>query len=235
MRKSRILLATVTAVGLVGGGTAAAATLASTPIDGSGVIHGCYTKTATNGGSHTFVLRNAGTTCPSGTTAISWNKAGPAGPQGPQGLQGPQGSPGIAEGASGSTNPTTTSLSTPHTLVVVTSAAPVPDAGVYFVDASVMLIVGQGDYVACILADNGSTVGEFATVGPVANQTYETLPLVGSVSMSAGDVAQVQCTGYTGNSATSFYDGAVTATLINSATGNAAVRPSGSRPLPPPL
>ena len=98
------------------GSTAAYAALAGGPVDGSGVIHGCWTNAAING-THVFVLQDAGTTCPRGTTAISWNQQGPAGltgatgPQGPagptggtgpQGLAGPQGPQG-AKGDTGDT------------------------------------------------------------------------------------------------------------------------------------
>jgi hypothetical protein len=94
MRRSRMVLATTGALLLTGGGTALGATLAASPQDTSGVIHGCWTTKAIDGGSHTFVLRNAGTTCPSGTTAISWNRVGPRGPQGVSGPQGPTGQTG---------------------------------------------------------------------------------------------------------------------------------------------
>jgi hypothetical protein len=78
------------------GSTAAYAALAGGPVDGSGVIHGCWTNTAING-THVFVLQDAGTTCPKGTTAISWNQQGPTGPAWPSG---PSGSyrPGRASG-----------------------------------------------------------------------------------------------------------------------------------------
>jgi hypothetical protein len=36
------------------------------------VIHGCWTNTAVNG-SHAFVVQDAGTSSPSGMTAIKWN------------------------------------------------------------------------------------------------------------------------------------------------------------------
>jgi hypothetical protein len=56
------------------------------PIDGSGVIHGCY------GAKTGAVVLRVGATCPSGdTTPISWNQ---------RGLMGAQGSPG-ATGAPG--------------------------------------------------------------------------------------------------------------------------------------
>jgi collagen type I alpha len=88
---------------LTGGGAAGAAIVATGPIDGSGVIHGCYTTRAVNG-SHIFVLQNAGSTCPRGTTAISWNQQGPAGPAGATGPAGPAGAQGPA-GATGATGP----------------------------------------------------------------------------------------------------------------------------------
>jgi len=93
------LLATGAAVALVaGGGTALAASAG--PVSSSGVISGCYTNAELNG-SHAFVLQDAGTNCPSGTTAVSWNEQGPAGPAGPPGAAGPQGPAGPA-GANGS-------------------------------------------------------------------------------------------------------------------------------------
>jgi hypothetical protein len=74
------------------GSTAAYATLAGGPVDSSGVIHGCWTNAAING-THVFVLQDAGTTCPKGTTAISWNQQGQQGPSAPPG-PGPAGPAG---------------------------------------------------------------------------------------------------------------------------------------------
>ncbi len=92
----------------IGGGTAYA-TIAGGPVDSGGVVHGCYTTQALNG-SHVFVLQDAGTNCPKGTTPISWSQTGPAGPQGPPGIQGPTGATGAtgmtgAPGATGDTGP----------------------------------------------------------------------------------------------------------------------------------
>jgi hypothetical protein len=96
-----ILIGSMSAVLLAGTGVATAAVLAS-PQDSSGVIHGCYTNAAVKG-SHALVLQDAGTSCPTGTTAISWNAQGPAGPAGPTGPAGPSGPAG----------PTTTVTATP--------------------------------------------------------------------------------------------------------------------------
>lgn len=93
-RTRNLLIASGAAIALLAGGTAAGAAIAG-PIDGSGVIYGCYTTKAVNG-SHGLVLQDVGTTCPSGTTAIRWNQQGPAGPAGPTGPTGPSGATGPA-------------------------------------------------------------------------------------------------------------------------------------------
>jgi hypothetical protein len=90
MNGRRIILTVAAALALVAGGTAAGAVIASGPVDSSGVVHGCYTTNAVKG-SHFFVLQDAGTSCPRGTTAIMWNQQGRQGPQGSPGPQGPQG------------------------------------------------------------------------------------------------------------------------------------------------
>src|SRR5689334_24491404 len=83
-RSAAILISAGAGFALLAGGTAAGAAIAGGPVDGSGVIHGCWTNTAVNG-THVFVLQDAGTTCPKGTTAISWNQQGRAGAAGPAG------------------------------------------------------------------------------------------------------------------------------------------------------
>jgi hypothetical protein len=88
----KAIIAGATALVLAAGSSiATAAVLASSgPVDSSGVIHGCWTNAELNG-SHVFVLQDAGTTCPKGTTAISWNQTGPSGSPGPSGPPGPPG------------------------------------------------------------------------------------------------------------------------------------------------
>ena len=160
--------------------------------------------------------------CPTGNSALIWNQAGPRG-----------GPAGVSVGTSG-TSSTSVLLNGAQVLVPVLSAAAAPASGTYYVNASVMLVVAQGDTVTCILAVNGATTGPFATVGPVANQTYETIPLSEAVSLQAGQAPQVECTGYTANPATSFYDGGITSVLINSATGNSAAHANASHHTLPP-
>jgi hypothetical protein len=87
--RKAIIIGSMSAVLLAGTGVATAAVLAS-PQDSSGVIHGCYTNAAIKG-SHALVLQDAGTSCPAGTTAISWAAQGPPGPAGPVGPTGPAG------------------------------------------------------------------------------------------------------------------------------------------------
>lgn len=79
MRKNAMI--GVSALVLLTGGSAAGAAVTNSPIDGSGVIHGCY-RTKDRGGSYAVRLQNAGTSCPPGYTAISWNQQGHPGPAG---------------------------------------------------------------------------------------------------------------------------------------------------------
>jgi hypothetical protein len=93
-----------TALAASSGGTAAAASAG--PESSAGLITGCYTNAAVSG-SHAVVLQDGGTTCPKGTSAISWNEQGPTGATGAQGATGPAGtnganvvtSPGTPSGA----------------------------------------------------------------------------------------------------------------------------------------
>jgi len=90
--KSRLFAACAASVitALAVGGVAWAV---QSPVDGAGVVHGCY-----NPSTGAFKLNVAGG-CPAkgDTTPISWNAQGPqgaTGPAGPQGLVGPQGPAG---------------------------------------------------------------------------------------------------------------------------------------------
>jgi hypothetical protein len=102
MRTRTGLLAIGAAIALTVGGGAAYATVAASPVSG-GVISGCYTNAEING-SHVFVLQDASTSCPKGTTAVSWNQTGAAGPAGPAGPAGSTGQTGAA-GATGPAGP----------------------------------------------------------------------------------------------------------------------------------
>ncbi len=209
------------ALAVLGVGSGALASNITTP----GQIKACYKTGAT-----LPPLDHVATTgsCPTGDSSLTWNKVGPKGPAGPQGPA------GVSVGVSG-TSGTSVPLNQAQTLTPVLSTATAPTSGTYYVNASVMLVVAQGDTVACILGDNNGLQGAFATVGPVANQTYETLPLSQAISVNAGDSVKVECTNYTSNNSTSFYDGGITATLINNATGNAPKASPVHRSLPPHL
>jgi hypothetical protein len=115
------------AVTLTAGGAAVGAALASSPVDASGVIHGCYSNVDV-GGSRAFFLQDANKKCPSGTTAISWNQTGPQGPAGPTGPAGAAGATG-ATGPAGQPGPAglTGPAGPPGPTVTVTAtAAPAP-------------------------------------------------------------------------------------------------------------
>lgn len=88
-RLSTILMGTGAALALIAGGTAAGAAIAG-PVDGNGVIHGCYYKPDQSGSSQ-LVLQDSTTTCAKNTTSITWNQTGPQGPKGETGASGPAG------------------------------------------------------------------------------------------------------------------------------------------------
>jgi Collagen triple helix repeat (20 copies) len=106
MSIGRIVITGASALALLGGGTAAGAVVAASPVGSNGVIHGCWTN-AGKGGSHAIVLQNAGTKCAKGSIAISWNEKGPQGPAGKAGATGPAGKAGATgpAGKAGATGP----------------------------------------------------------------------------------------------------------------------------------
>ena len=108
---NKMLITGAAVLALGAGGTAAAAATAATPspVDSSGVINGCWSN-ADLGGSHVFVLQDAGATCPKGSTAISWNQKGATGATGAMGATGATGATGAAgpAGATGATGATGT-------------------------------------------------------------------------------------------------------------------------------
>src|SRR5260370_34221814 len=116
--KRIIAVAIATAVLVLGGYGIAYATIP----DSSGVIDGCY-KTS-NPGQGALIVIDSSATCPSGTTPLHWNQAGPQGPAG-------------AAGATGATGPAGPSTAGPGGLGIgtlwdggnqVNTKAPVPRA-----------------------------------------------------------------------------------------------------------
>ncbi len=82
-----LMIGGVAAAALLVGGGASALAASPGPENATGVITGCYTTAAVNG-SHALVLQDAGTSCPKGTTALTWNQTGPAGQNGTNGTNG---------------------------------------------------------------------------------------------------------------------------------------------------
>lgn len=179
MLKLNALAATGAAAALVAGGTAAGAAIAGSPIDSSGVIHGCYSVEAHHG-SHRVTLQNVGTTCPKGSIAISWNQRGPAGATGPAGPQGPAGSGLVFTTASGTNGPAIT------------------QTGTYFFDLSVTPENNTSSTaLACSVAGPGTVPG---VPGTLFDETYElpvsssgTITLSGMSAVTAGTPLSVSC------------------------------------------
>lgn len=73
---------------------------AAIPDSDDGEIHGCWIQGFTSNLRDLYLIdKQAGESCPSGTTAIKWNQTGPkgdTGDTGPQGATGPEGPAGEA-------------------------------------------------------------------------------------------------------------------------------------------
>lgn len=173
---------------------AAGISLASIP-DSSGIIHGCYKS---GGTAHPLkVIDNSVTAkCPSGYTALSWNKAGPQGPAGPQGAAGPQGpagpqgNSGLPAGYANESIDGYTLTETANTTVVATPPLP---AGSYIVNATVSLYsptVPAGAQCAII-----GTPGNYSGANVPSNNGLATVAMTAGITLSAPGPITVQCSG----------------------------------------
>jgi hypothetical protein len=201
----------VAAAGLLaGGGGVAFATVASSgPVDGSGVIHGCYADSAFKG-SHMFVLQDAGTNCPRGTTAVSWNEQGP---------------PGVSYGVSAYSSTEVPMSSTPETDVPVMSSQAVPESGDYYVVATVNAWIDSGDEAGCYVVGQA---GNYAPSVTASASGFQVLTVVADVDLTAGSDVTVDCVDSNGDINTYASQGWLTATLISNDNGGAGAAPSAT-------
>jgi hypothetical protein len=197
-------------------GTASGAA-ASSNVTTTGQIKACYKAS----GSLPPLDHIASTgPCPAGDSSLTWNQTGPRGPRGPQGPA------GISTGVSGYSTDAIRVDQGPSVSIPVLVSAQVQTTGAYYVSASVTLSIDTGDAVGCALdTPNQGVASSVANVGPVTNHTYETLPLAGSVYLAAGQNLEVTCADSTSDSLTSFTQGDMAATLINTAYGG-VIKPS---------
>jgi hypothetical protein len=181
-----MMAAGAAAVALTAGGTAAGMAIAAGPVDSAGVVHGCYAPQG-NKGSYQLKLQNAGTNCPKGFTAITWNQKGPQGPAGAPGATGPQGPAGpglVFATASGANGPATAT------------------SGTYFIDVQMEPFNNTGAFATleCNVAVTDPTMPP-GTPTPVFYGSYQALadtsPVVtlsGMAPLTAGAPLTVQCT-----------------------------------------
>ena len=180
-----MLISIAAAMALVAGGTAAGAAIAG-PIDGSGVIHGCWTNAAING-THVFVLQDAGTACPRGTAAISWNQQGPAGPVGPAGPAGPAGVTHAWTATSASVG--SSSLILGASIVEVDNLP--PGNYVAWVAGETDLTAQGENFAQCFLeSDSGLMQQQNEQLGPPDRGTYA---LTGATRLPNGGTIILRC------------------------------------------
>ena len=90
-----------------------------------------------------------------------------------------------------------------NNFISVLTVAAAPATGTYYISATIMAFVVQGDGVDCILGDDqGVPDAIYADDDPVASSAFETLPLGQAVPLTAGETLQVYCGDYTANSST---------------------------------
>jgi hypothetical protein len=196
--------------------------------DGGGVIHGCYGNTA---GGLRVIDSAAGKTCPTGTTALNFNQQGPAGARGATGARGPQGPAGVSAGISNITTTKVTLQSNVLSPMLFSRSASV--SGYYYVNATAMFWVAQGENVVCTLTNNDSPIGVWSDVGPVAISSWQTVPATGRVYLYAGQAVGLGCYDSNGAPSTYLYNGAINATLIASEVGPANTAQKANRTPPP--
>jgi hypothetical protein len=165
---------------------------------------------------------------------LTWNIVGPQGPAGPQGQTGPQGPAGLGTGVTtGSSTASSVPIDGgPGDQITVMTAPAVPTSGIYYVTASVTVEVASGDFVACAPVPNGI---EFNNVqfGPAPANVSTSLVVASALNLTAGQAPGIICIDETANQGTSFVEGGLTATLIDSSTGPASPNrtPAGRFPL----
>ena len=195
---AKLVAAGIATTSAAGGGVAFASTTAPT-------ITACY-KTGT---SPATLQRVSGTTCPSGTTKLTWNQQGPAGPAGAAaGL-----TTSIAVGGED-----VVLTNTAETKVIATPAA--KQAGTYYVSATLSFLAPPADVIGC---QSPGVTGflPFTVTVPPAGSAYEfvTIPLNFAVSAAVGAPVQIECKDDSVSGAI-FEDGVINATLVSNSVGS---------------
>lgn len=205
------LIAKLAAAGLAattaaGGGAALASPAASAP-----TITACY-KT---GASPATLQRVAGSTCPAGTTRLSWSQQGPAGSVGPTGSAGAAAGLTASVAVGGEDVVLTNAASTK---VIATPAA--KRAGTYYVSAVLEFLAPPADVIGC---QDPGVVGylPFTVTVPPVGSAYEfvSVPVNVAVAAPAGAAIQIACKDDSISGAI-FEDGVINATLISDSAGS---------------
>jgi hypothetical protein len=136
--------------------------LATIPGHGTGVLHGCYSKTT---GDLRLIDPSAHQHCRRGELAVSWNQTGPQGApglRGPRGVQGAQGSKGDT-GTTGPQGPPGPGLT--FTSAVGVTGPTITAAGTYFVSVFVVLPNATGSPISGgVCSSSGEVVGDFSSI-----------------------------------------------------------------------
>jgi hypothetical protein len=206
-KRTGIVAAAAVAAAVVSGGGVAMATTSSAPA----TISGCY-KTGSSPTALEWVKTTA--SCPKGYTKITWNQQGVQGPAGAKGATGPA---GVATGLTAIAPYGSTPISLSTSSVTVLQTPEVAVAGTYYVSAMVQLGSSDDDEVYCGLIGISSsqpTTTTFPSGGGI-----QTLPVVGTLSLTKGSTIQIGCVINAGSASAEFINGNVNAILVGNSTG----------------
>jgi hypothetical protein len=176
------------ALGVAGGAFGIATAVQASIPDASGVIHGCYFNLpngAIRQGSLRAIDTAAGPQCRSDETAVNWNQKGVTGAAGPTGPKGPTGSAGPSD-ITTNYGGTATNIAKGAGATVASVALP---AGKYMLMATTRIIGSALSQASCSFSSSGGTSSGLHTSANeilFEDEVYETMPIVGEITITAG-------------------------------------------------
>ncbi len=153
---------------------------------------------------------------------------GATGATGPQGPIGPQGPAGIAVGFAYSSGGVSNLAGYPGSLVAQSNT--IQTSGIYYINATALLDVGQGEGAYCYTTTLFRGAGVFDSQGgssvgvPTNSGVFQQAAASDSIFVGAGDALQLWCYNSTGNGTnnSSVFSSFSTATLIGNASAKKA-------------
>jgi hypothetical protein len=180
----------VLALGVAGGVFGIATAVQASIPDANGVIHGCYSKAAPPGtqpGALRVIDTALGQACQISEGALNWNAKGVTGTRGPTGAKGATGPKGPTGPSDISTNyGAATNIAVNTSATVASVSLPV---GKYGLTGTADIIGAPLSQAMCSFIPSGGTssgLKQSANETLFEDQVYETMPIVGEITVTTG-------------------------------------------------